>query len=117
MNIERIQHYIDYFSKDDFEFFSKNGWPYNYDSGVDEFINEFYQSDLIDTNYLETMNKHQKSHIELIKVADKDLLKSILTSYVRGERFSEGTWAEAISNKIFLNILIKLKELEEEAYI
>ncbi|WP_373605024.1 DUF6508 domain-containing protein [Bacillus sp. AFS002410] len=32
------------------------------------------------------------------------------------ERFCEGMWADAIREKIFLNILIRLNQLEEESY-
>jgi hypothetical protein len=106
MNIELIKHYIDYFSKDDFEFFTMRGRSFNYDEEVNEFINAFYKSDLSDPNYLGNLNHYQEPYLKLIKTADKDLIKSIFTYYVRGERFCEGMWADAIRDKIFLSILI-----------
>jgi hypothetical protein len=52
---------------------------------------------------------------ELIKMIDDindiDTVRALLTYYVRAERFCDGSWAVAAENKVFLKILIKLKEL------
>ncbi|MFB7141329.1 DUF6508 domain-containing protein [Gottfriedia sp. NPDC056225] len=116
MKSEKIQQYIDYFSKNDFEFFTMYGRFYKYHEVVNEFIDAFYKSELSDPNYLNTMSNYQEPHLQLIKIADKHLIKSIFTYYVRGERFCEGMWADAIRDKIFLNILIRLNQIEEESY-
>lgn len=45
---------------------------------------------------------------ELIYDADINLLKSILTYYIRQERFFDGTISKAIDNNIFENILERI---------
>jgi hypothetical protein len=117
--------YIDYFSDDKIEFCKWTtpeqqedgvivmGYP-SYDEGVSRFIDDFYKSDLIDGGYLESLERYgtkASTPAELIVTADIDLLKAILTYYVRQERFCDGAWAEAIEEKVFLKILLRLKEL------
>jgi Family of unknown function (DUF6508) len=45
-----------------------------------------------------------------IPSADLELLKAILTYYVRQERFCDGLWAKAVKEKVFLRILYRLGE-------
>lgn len=117
--------YIDYFRSEDIEFCKWEspekqddgvivmGYPV-YDEGVDRFTHDFYDSDLVDGNYSETLERYNAEALklaELIETADIDLLKAILTFYIRGERFCDGTWADAIENKVFLRVLLRLEEL------
>ncbi|MFZ3589994.1 DUF6508 domain-containing protein [Bacillus sp. DJP31] len=46
-----------------------------------------------------------------MSTADIDLLRSILTFYVRRERFWTGAWESAAKEKVFLNILLRLKQV------
>jgi hypothetical protein len=46
-----------------------------------------------------------------IDEADFELLRAILTHSVRGERFCDGFWERMIEEKIFLNILYRLREI------
>lgn len=52
---------------------------------------------------------------DMIKVinhtTDIEMIRAVLTYFVRQERFQEGLWAEAVEKKIFLMILLKLKDL------
>jgi hypothetical protein len=120
--------YIDYFRSNDFEFCKWEGpekqedgdivmrYPV-YDEGVHRFNEEFYDSDLVDGEYFETLEKYNAEAsklTELIETADIKLLKAILTFYIRAERFSEGTWADAIEKKVFLRVLLRLEELVGE---
>jgi hypothetical protein len=117
--------YIDYFSDDKIEFYKwttleqqedgviEMGYP-RYDEGVSRFIDDLYKSDLIDGGYLESLERYgtkASTPAELIVTADIDLLKAVLTYYVRQERFCDGAWVEAIEEKVFLKILLRLKEL------
>jgi len=43
--------------------------------------------------------------------ADLELIKAIITGYVRQERFCDGLWASAVEDKVFLKILQRLKQL------
>lgn len=124
---KQILKYIDYFSNDKIEFCKwvnperqedgtiATGYPV-YDEGVRKFIDDIYKSDLIDGKYLDNLKKYDIEALTpegLIETADIGLLKSILTYYVRQERFCIGAWAEAINKKIFLKVLVRLKELKE----
>ncbi|MHC0039620.1 DUF6508 domain-containing protein [Pseudoneobacillus sp. C159] len=40
------------------------------------------------------------------------MAEAILTYYVRSERFSDGTWADALEKKVFLKIFYRLMELK-----
>ena len=48
-----------------------------------------------------------------IETADYELVKAVLTHYVRGERFCDGTWAEAAIEGIFLALLKRLSVLTQ----
>lgn len=118
---DEMHRFIKYFKDDQEEFYKwiepknrEDGWGmgyYDYSEGVNEFITAFYEADLGDKDYIKNLENHNQPYGEIIENADAELLKSILTFYVRGERFCEGTWAGAIDEKIFLNILIRLNEL------
>ena len=86
----------------------------NYDDRFLEFIDEVYQSDLMNVDYFTVLSEkaNGSNYYPLIPTADQELLTAILTFFVRGEKFCDGTWASAIKQKEFLSILKRLKELE-----
>lgn len=92
---------------------------YNYKQKFMSFIEEFYESNLVDQDYLEKIQPYIDKRPdfsfsdlnELINSSDYNLLRTIFTLCVRKERFCEGFWVEAIENRIFLNILYRLKEV------
>ena len=47
--------------------------------------------------------------------ADLELLKAILTGYIRQERICDGLWATAVEDKAFLKILERLRQLSCES--
>jgi hypothetical protein len=121
----QIQTFIDYFSNEQNEFFkwnkpgeSRSGVVQlgfiQYDDGVQQFINDLYEADMLDPQYFDHLEKY-KSKIDapadLIPTADLELLKSILTFYVRGEKYSDGVWASAIDEGVFLAILQRLEDI------
>lgn len=116
-----IAKYIDYFNNKNIKFYeykageTKDGIFHmgyiKYDEGIEKFMEYFYDSDLVDSNYNDNLEKYRESIdsiAQLIDNADKDLLKSILTYYVKQEHFCDGIWAEAIEDGIFIKILEKL---------
>ena len=119
--IEKIKDYIEYFKNKNNIFYryikgaEKDSVIYmgsiDYSPKVNEFINFFYNSDLVDYDYATNIEKCcidcKKIH-ELIYDADMSLLKSILTYYIRQERFCDGIIAMAIDNNVFENILEKI---------
>lgn len=90
--------------------------PYpEYDSTLNKFIKEVYKTNLIRYDYLDFINKYGlyscREMVGAINDADLELLKAILTGYVRQERFNDGLWVNAVEDKVFLNILKRLREI------
>jgi hypothetical protein len=120
-DLKKILSYIPYFEDKNIEFctyvtpeLGALGY-YQYDKKLTEFINELYKTDLLVGDYLQRLEEVESEDFKLIiPSANLELLKAILTFFVRAERFSEGTWRTAAYNKIFLDILIRFKELTKE---
>jgi hypothetical protein len=121
---ENLIGYISYFENEENKFFSfqspetlKDGsfsfGYYNYAEEFLAFIKEFYDSDLTHTEYLDYLyeNVPDRDYVNVIPEADKQLLSALFTFYVRANRFSEGSWAASIEDKVFLKILKRLGEL------
>lgn len=89
-----------------------------YDRKLIEFIDEAYKTDLIDHNYLQTIESKKslpsKEPIDFIADCDFELLKATLTFYIRGERFCSGFWVSVVKKKVFYKILVRLAELESK---
>ena len=89
-----------------------------YDKRLRNFIDEVCKSDLIDFNYIKTLENNGLSISNkltgFIDSCDLELLKAILTCYVRQERFCDGLWALAVKDNVFYKLLVRLNELEKE---
>ncbi|WP_068777720.1 DUF6508 domain-containing protein [Paenibacillus sp. FJAT-26967] len=85
-----------------------------YDEKLHTFIGAVNDCDILLPNYLNVLGSAIGTSNEALQIIkgtnDLEMLQAILTYYVRQERFCDGTWAQAAENKIFLNILLKLKE-------
>ena len=86
-----------------------------YEPVLRKFIAEVYQTNLMSTDYLKIINEKglQDSNDmnKAIEHANLEVLRAILTGYIRQERFSDGLWAEAVENKVFLKILRRLDQV------
>ena len=84
-----------------------------YDQRFLEFIEEVYESGLIDIAYFSILNQYLtrsfNNVVEIIEEADLELLSAVLAYYVRQERFGEGVWETAMKDRIFLKVLKRLK--------
>jgi len=115
---DKVLSYIDYFSTAGEEagtwVFNPPNFPYvDYSKELSSFIQDVYQTDLLDTEYLPYLESHLPHDANLadyIENADFRLLRAILTYYVRQERFQEGLWLVAVHDGCFLKILNKLHE-------
>jgi len=91
-----------------------------YDKKLMDFVDEFYKTNLVAYDYLDILNRNNLKNSEMIKcaidTADVELLKAILTGYIRQERFNSGLWEEAVKEKVFLRILSRFKEITEYKY-
>jgi hypothetical protein len=81
-----------------------------------------YKSDLSVSNYPDELNRRvpdwQAVDInKVIKTADFDLVKVILSKCIRVERFCDGAWASSIESGHFLSILKRLNTLLENGEI
>lgn len=88
-----------------------------YDSTLMSFIKEVQRTTLVDRNYPYIYSQHRirtvQDELNAISRADikeMDVLKGILSKYVLGGMTKGRMWTEAVSNKIFLNVVRKMKE-------
>ncbi|MCZ8537100.1 DUF6508 domain-containing protein [Paenisporosarcina quisquiliarum] len=127
-NYENLFGYIKYFENDNLEFYKwqstkrEDGvitmsYPV-YDKKLREFIQDVYDSGIMLNDYQSLVSSDISTGddaIILINNTDNsEKLRALLTYFVRQERFSEGSWAEAANKRIFLSILLKLKSMGEE---
>lgn len=86
-----------------------------YEDTFHEFIQAVYKSNTMCDNYLDIIHSrgldNEEQIISAIDEADFELIKAILTGYVRQERFCDGLWASAVEKKAFLKCLQRLKHL------
>ncbi|MDF2947131.1 MAG: ADP-ribosylation/Crystallin [Bacillales bacterium] len=118
---EKLLKFIDYFEDDTQQICTWEkedrvivmGYP-NYDNLLIEFIDAVHEVGILRTDYLDYLEKNidnSKQQNENIATADIDLLRAILTYYVRQERFVDGSWNNAAKDKTFLSILYRLEQL------
>ena len=85
-----------------------------YDQTLIGFVEEVYQTNLMSKDYLGIIDERGLNGSELIDAidhADLELLKALLTGYIRQERFGDGLWAQAVDNKAFLKILKRFDQI------
>ena len=125
MNYNELLLYIPYFESDEkkYEMIVKDKavLPYcSYSDKVIEFIKLLYRLDVLDKNYLANYDKikekyHSENKLDIIRVADLEELLTIMTFYVRGDRFCDGMLAEACDKKILLEILRRIEYLQKQS--
>jgi hypothetical protein len=81
------------------------------------FVKEVQRTNLLDRNYRYIYSRNrivtQKDELRAISNSDitrMDILKGILSKYVMGGMTKGRMWTEAVQNRIFLNIVRKMKE-------
>ena len=88
-----------------------------YDSTLMSFIKEVQRTTLVDRNYpyiyaqrrIRTV-QDELNAISRADIKEMDVLKGILSKYILGGMTKGRMWTEAVSNKIFLNVIRKMKE-------
>ncbi|MCM1174627.1 MAG: hypothetical protein NC341_06195 [Blautia sp.] len=88
-----------------------------YDSTLLGFVREVQRTNLLDRNYRYVYSRNrivtQQDELRAISNSDitrMDILKGILSKYVTGGMTKGRMWTEAVQNRIFLNIVKKMKE-------
>lgn len=126
-DISRLAEYIPYFtnlklSDAEQEYdgkFGRSSLSFNvYDPELLRFMGEAAESCLMDSNYLYayrragiTTPEQEMNAVKNAEIKDIDTLKGILSRYVLEGRYRSGRWGEAVERGVFLNVLIRLKEL------
>lgn len=88
-----------------------------YDGTLMSFIKDVQRTGLIDRNYPYIYSHYRfrtvQDELNAISKADiqgMNILKGILSKYVLGGMTRGRMWTEAVSNRIFLNVIRKMKE-------
>ena len=119
--MEKILTYIPYFEKENQEYSklvpSGNGegvfpsYYFVYDEKLEAFIKELYDSNVVVKNYTKILGMVDDL-TESIPTDSEEVLRAKLTYIARAHRFGdEEIWDWAAKEKVFLNILNRLKEL------
>lgn len=91
--------------------------PYpNYNPLVEEFFHRVSSDGWLDHGYDPEQAARMLQDAALLKTASLDQIKTMLTFCVRGERFSEGHWAEMIENGSVRKLLQRLEEIKIEHF-
>lgn len=113
--IEKLLNYSEYF---------QNVESQNNNHNMNEMISELY-NELSNTGFLlvfdwigwlkenEVFRNLDNDIEELIKKADLETLRKLMTAYIRGDRFNEGLFLKAVSSGKVGIILRRLKEITE----
>ena len=91
-----------------------------YESTLMSFIKEARNTKLIERNYNYAYSKYrirnsedEKHLIANCKLLEIDILKAILSRYIMQGMTKSRVWSEGVENRVFLLVLLKLKELLE----
>jgi len=84
-----------------------------YDPVVKEFFRLVSQEQWCDYNYQPKEIAEKLSQENNIEESSLSEIKSLLTYYVRGERFCDGHWGAMIEKNVLCRILQRLKRLNE----
>lgn len=88
-----------------------------YDTTLLNFVKEVQRTKLLDRNYRYIYSRHRivsvKDELRMIARSDitqMEILKGILSKYIMGGMTKGRMWTEAVENRIFLEIVRKMKE-------
>ncbi len=89
--------------------------PYpNYNPVVEEFFHAVSGGGWLDYEYNPEQAYQMLKDEKLIKTASLSQIKTMLTFCVRGERFSDGHWAQMIEEGYIRRLLERLNEIKSE---
>jgi len=89
--------------------------PYpKYDSLVEEFFRAVASEGLIDYEYNPEQAYQMLKDENFVKTASLSQIKTMLTFCLRGERFSDGHWAQMIEEGYIRRLLERLNEIKSE---
>ncbi|MCE7698581.1 MAG: DUF6508 domain-containing protein [Methanobacterium paludis] len=120
-NMDALLEYLPYFNNPENNFYgiipNRDQLPfYNYSEEVITFYKALYHENMIQTFKGPEWDDKTRRYFndpELIGGADLLTLQKLFTTIVRANRSLEGLIAQMIDRKIFLKLLIRLKEIRE----
>ncbi|MGL4873716.1 MAG: DUF6508 domain-containing protein [Clostridium sp.] len=115
-NKKKLLKYLDYFKEGNKSYYelktpiegSMIVRYYDYNIQVLNFLDEFTKTDMVDYGYSANI---EKIDLEKIQELNEKEIGTVLTYFLRMERFSDGMWAKAIDNGVFLDCLERLNVL------
>ena len=91
-----------------------------YDGTLMSFVKEMSKTEIMDRNYRYVCNRYRLHNIEeeitainKAELADFDMLNALMTKYVMGGMTKSVYWSDAVQHGIFLELLVKMKEIIE----
>lgn len=89
-----------------------------YDSTLLGFVKQVQRTTLTDRNYVYVYSRlrmntveNEREAIRRVTLKDMDVLTAVLSKYILGGMTKGWVWSQAVEEGIFLEILIKFKEL------
>lgn len=89
-----------------------------YDGTLMTFVKEAQRSIFMDRNYVYAYtrrhirtNEQEEKAILNATIKDVDYLKAVLSKYVMEGMRKSGRWQDAVERRLFLNVILKLKEI------
>lgn len=91
-----------------------------YDGTLMNFVKDVQKTTLLDRNYVYVYSRlrirsvqDEKRLIANATLKEMDILTGILAKYVMGGMTKAALWAEGVENGVFLQLLLKMKEILE----
>lgn len=112
---DRVLKYIDILNKENYGEWKTSPKDatqsyFSYTEDVLDFIKDFYRSKYVDHDYMKTYRQIKDKDISTL---NKKEVCALLTAFVRGDRFSEGFLNDQLKNGRVMEVLLRLKELNE----
>lgn len=121
-SIDRVLLYLPYFEDENVEKFTISDTsvigPYVYDEKVLMFMKALYEEDIvIDFDWAGWRDEAviYFKDLDLIREANLETVRKLLTTIVRVERLMNGLVAEMISTGVIIDLLKRLQEVRSEA--
>ena len=91
-----------------------------YEGTLMSFVKEMSKTELMDRNYRYVCNRYhlntitdEITAISKAELADFEMLTALMTKYVMGGMTKSRYWSDAVEHGIFLDLLVKMKEIIE----
>ena len=108
-----LNHYIEFLSKGNFVIHDKLGRG-TYIPEIYDMMRDFYQSDVVDYNYMRTTSPMMENWTPLIDTMTEAQVCAFITMIFRSEHFGEGTMLSFIENGSMQALCIRLLELQNQ---